>query len=76
MLSLNWPVLSVLQYADDLVLMSEIIEGLKNELTKWKEVFESMGLKVMFEKTKVMVSGDIKMMACLKVKLTHVGYAA
>ena len=76
MLSLNWSVLSVLQYADDLVLISEIIEGLENELIQWKEVFGSMDLKVKFEKTKVMVSGDIKMMACLKVKLTHVGYAA
>ena len=33
-------VLSKLPYADDLVLMSETIEGLRNGLTKWKEALE------------------------------------
>ena len=33
--------LSELLYADDLVLMSETIEGLKNKFLKWNEVFES-----------------------------------
>ena len=48
-------VLSELLYADDLVLMSETIEGLRNKFFKWKEDFESKGLKVNLGKTKVMV---------------------
>ena len=43
-------------YADDLVLMSESIENLKEKFLKWEEAFESNGLKVNFRKTKVMVS--------------------
>ena len=43
-------------YADDLVLMSESIENLKEKFLKWKEAFESNGLKVNLKKTKVMVS--------------------
>ena len=38
--------------------MSETIKGLQNT-HKWKEVFDSKGLKVNLGKTKVMVSGDI-----------------
>ena len=45
--------------ADDLVLMSEAIEGLRNKLLKWKEDFESKGLTVNLGKSKVMVSGSI-----------------
>ena len=52
-------VLSVLLYADDLVLMSETIEGLWNKLLKWKETIESKGLEVKLGKTNVMVSGSI-----------------
>ena len=33
-------------YADNLVLMSETIEGLTDKLVKWKMAFESKGLKV------------------------------
>ena len=44
-------------YADDLVLMGESIENLKIEkFLKWKEAFESKGLKVNLKKTKVIVS--------------------
>ena len=39
-------VLSELLYADDLVLMSETIECLRNKFFKWKDAFESKGLKV------------------------------
>ena len=46
MLSQNLPELSELLYADDLVLMSEIIEGLKNKLLEWKEAFESKVFKL------------------------------
>ena len=38
--------LSELLYADDLVLMSETMEELRNKLLNWKEAFESKGLKV------------------------------
>ena len=31
---------------DDLVLMSETMEGLREKFWKWKEAFESKGLKV------------------------------
>ena len=48
-----------LLYADDLVLISETIEGLWNEFIKWKEAVDSKGLKVNPGKTKVMVSGGI-----------------
>ena len=34
-------VLSELLYVDDLVLMRETIDGLRNKVVKWKEVFES-----------------------------------
>ena len=37
--------LSELLYADDLVLMCETIEGLRDKFLKWKEAFESKGLK-------------------------------
>ena len=47
--------LSELLYADDLVLISEIFEGLRNRFIKWKEAFESKGLKVNIVKTKVIV---------------------
>ena len=45
-------------YADDLVLMSESKQNLKEKFLKWKETFESKGLKVNLKKTKVMVSGS------------------
>ena len=50
-------VLSKLRYADDLVLMNEIIEGLGNTFRKWKEAFEIADLKVKLGETKMMVSG-------------------
>ena len=52
-------VLSELLHADDLVLMSETIKGLRNKFLKWKEAFESKSLKVKLGKTKVMVSSGI-----------------
>ena len=68
--------LSELLYADDLVLMSETMEGLRNKFLRWKEVFEIKGRKVNIGNTKVMVSAAKHMTACLKIKLTHVGLAA
>ena len=48
-----------LLHADDLVLMCETIEGLRDKFLKWKEAFESKGLKANLGKTKVMVSSGI-----------------
>ena len=55
MLSSNLPegVLSELLYADYLVLMSEIIEGLRDKFLKLKETFERKCLKVSLWKAKV-----------------------
>ena len=44
-------------YADHLVLMSESIKNLK-KFSKWREAFESTGLKVNLKKAKVMVGGS------------------
>ena len=63
-----------LLYADDIVLMSETIQVLKNKLIKWK-AFQSKGLKVNLAKTKMMVRAALQRMACQKAKLTHVGSA-
>ena len=52
MLSLNWQK----QDADDLVLMIEIIEALRNRLSQWKQAFEGKGLKVNLGKTEMMIS--------------------
>ena len=62
MLLFNWPegAICELLYADDLVLMSETMEGLRNTFLEWKEASESMRLNVDLGKTKVMVSGSIK----------------
>ena len=46
-----------LLYADDLVLMAESVEDLKEKVLRWKECMEVKGLKVNLVKTKVMVSG-------------------
>ena len=44
--------LSELLYADDLVLMSETIEELRNNCMKWKEAFEGMDLIVNLRKSR------------------------
>ena len=44
--------LSELLYADDLALMSEMVDGLRNKFLKWKEAFKSKGLKVNLMKTR------------------------
>ena len=41
----------LLLYADDLVLMSETIEALRDKFLNWKAAFECMGLKVNLGKT-------------------------
>ena len=49
--------MSKMFYADDLVLMSETMEGQREKFWKWKGAFESKGLKVNLGKTKVVVGG-------------------
>ena len=47
------------RYADDITLMAESKEELKNLLMKVKEESEKVGLKLNIQKTKVMASGLI-----------------
>ena len=44
-------------YADDLVLMGETMEELRENFDEWREAFESRGMRVNLGKTKLMVSG-------------------
>ena len=46
-----------LRYADDIILMAETKEELKNLLMKVKEESEKVGLKFSIQKTKIMASG-------------------
>ena len=48
-----------LRYADDTTLMTESEEELKSLLMKVKEESEKVGLKLNFQKTKIMASGPI-----------------
>ena len=48
-----------LRYADDTTLMAESKEKLKSLLMKMKEECEKVGLKLNFQKTKIMASGPI-----------------
>ena len=48
-----------LRYTDDTTLMAESEEELKSLLMKVKEESEKVGLKLNFQKTKVMASGPI-----------------
>ena len=50
-------VVNELLYADDLVLVSEDMEDLKERFWNWKDALERKDLKVNTRKTKVMVSG-------------------
>ena len=47
------------RYADDITLMAESEEKLKNLLSKAKEESEKVGLKFNIQKTKIMASGPI-----------------
>ena len=59
-----------LLYADDLVQISETIEGLRNKFWKLKKAFESKSLEVSFGKVKVMAASQ--WMASIKVNLCTV----
>ena len=47
-----------LRYADDITLMAESEEELKNLLMKVKEESEKVGLKLKIQKTKIMACGE------------------
>ena len=49
--------LNEILYADDLVLMSENLEELRERFQRWKGALESKGITVNIRKTKMMVSG-------------------
>ena len=51
--------ISNLKYADDTTLMAESEEELKSLLMKVKEESEKTGVKLSFQKAKIMVSGSI-----------------
>ena len=68
--------LSELLYADDLVLMSETIEGLRNKFLKWKEAFDSKCLNVNLGIVKVMVISSITGDGLSKKEVDSCGLAA
>ena len=49
--------LNEILYANDLVLMSENLEDLRERFQRWRDALESKGLKINIRKTKMMVSG-------------------
>ena len=51
--------INTLRYADDTILMTESEEELKSLLMKMKEESEKVGLKLNFQKPKIMASGPI-----------------
>ena len=50
--------LNEILYADDLVLISENLEDLRERFQRWRGALESKGMKVNIRKTKMMVSGE------------------
>ena len=53
-----------LRYADDITLMAESEEELKNFLMKVKEESEKVGLKLSIQETKIVASGQIGRASC------------
>ena len=49
--------LNEILYANDLMLMSEILDDLRDRFQRWRGALESKGMKVNIRKTKMMVSG-------------------
>ena len=65
--------LSELLYADDLVLMSETMEGVMNMFLKWKVASKGKGLTANLGKTMVMISGGITKDGMSKSKVDQCG---
>ena len=47
-------------YADDLVIMADILQDLESKYRAWKTSLENRGLRVNVEKTKIMVGEGTK----------------
>ena len=60
-----------LQYVGDVDVINETIKALRNKARKWNEAFESKGLKVNPEKTRVMVGRVTKIDELSKRKIHH-----
>ena len=58
-IKIAWRNINNLRYADDTTLMAESEEELKSLLMKVKEESEKVGIKLNFQKTKIMASGPI-----------------
>ena len=58
-IKIAWRNINHLRYADDTTLMAESEEELKSLLMKVEEESEKVGLKLNFQKTKIMGSGPI-----------------
>ena len=58
-IKIAWRNINNLRCADDTILMAESEEELKSLLMKVKEESEKVGLKLNFQKTKIMASGPI-----------------
>ena len=58
-MTITWRNINNLRYADDITLMAESQEELKNLLMKVKEESENVGLKLNIQKMKIMASGPI-----------------
>ena len=58
-IKIAWRNINNLRYADDTTLMAGSEEELKILLMKVKEESENIGLKLSFQKTKIMASGPI-----------------
>ena len=63
--------MSEMLYADDLALTSETMEGLREKFWKWKEAFESKGLKVNLGKTKVVVTKTLTLFTIIQQRFPH-----
>ena len=55
----KWKYLINLQFADDIVLMSELIDDLQQKILQFFKVSHIMGLKINMKKTKLMFSNYI-----------------
>ena len=58
-IKIAWRNINNLRYVDDMTLMADSEEELKNLLTKVKEMSEKAGLKLNIHKTNVMTSGPM-----------------
>ena len=58
-IKIAWRNINNLRYADNITLMAESEEKLKNLLMKVKEENENTGLKFNIQKTKIMAAGPI-----------------